>query len=42
MLAHETQANFTPAPMIRYCSLKQLTIPEFDWPFQTDMNENNL
>ena len=27
--------------MIRYCSSKQLTIPEFDWPFQTDMDDNN-
>jgi hypothetical protein len=40
---HEKQANLTKtrAPMIRYCSSKQLTIPEFDWPFQTDLDENN-
>jgi hypothetical protein len=40
---HEKQANLTKtrAPMIRYYSSKQLTIPEFDWPFQTDLDENN-
>ena len=40
---HEKQANLTKtrASMIRYCSSKQLTIPEFDWPFQTDLDENN-
>ncbi len=40
---HEKQANLTKnrAPMIRYCSSKQLTIPGFDWPFQTDLDENN-
>ena len=27
--------------MIQYCSSKQLTIAEFDWPFQTDLDENN-
>ncbi len=40
---HEKQANLTKtrAPMIRYCSSKQLTIPELDWLFQTDLDENN-
>ena len=40
---HEKRAKLTKtrAPMIRYCSSKQLTIPEFDWPFQTDMDDNN-
>ena len=27
--------------MIRYCSQKQLTLAEFDWPFQTALDENN-
>ena len=27
--------------MIRSCSSKQLTLAEFDWPFQTDLDENN-
>lgn len=27
--------------MIRYCSSKQLTIAEFDWPFETALNKNN-
>lgn len=27
--------------MIRYCSSKQLTIPEFDWPFQVALDEHN-
>jgi hypothetical protein len=40
---HEKQAKHTKTgtPMIRYCSSKQLTLPEFDWPFQTDLDENN-
>ena len=40
---HEKQAKLTKtrALMIRYCSSKQLTITEFDWPFQTDLDENN-
>ena len=40
---HEKQANHTKtrAPMIRYCSAKQLTIAEFDWPFETALDENN-
>jgi hypothetical protein len=40
---HEKQANLTKtlAPIIRYYSSKQLTITEFDWPFQTDLDENN-
>ena len=29
------------APMIRYRSQKQLTLAEFDWPFQTALDENN-
>ena len=29
------------APMIRYCSSRQLTLAEFDWPFQTGLDENN-
>jgi transposase, IS5 family len=27
--------------MIRYCSHKQLSLAEFDWPFQTALDENN-
>jgi hypothetical protein len=40
---HEKQAKLTKtrAPMIRYCSSKQLTLAEFDWPFQTHLDENN-
>ncbi len=40
---HEKQANLTKtrAPMIQYSSSKQLTITEFDWPFQTDLDEYN-
>ncbi len=40
---HEKQAKLTKtcAPMIRSSSSKQLTIAEFDWPFQTDLDENN-
>ena len=40
---HEKQAKRpkTRAPMIRYCSSKQLTLAEFDWPFQTDLDANN-
>ncbi len=42
-MVHEKQAYHTKirAPMIRYCSAKQLTIAEFDWPFQTALDENN-
>lgn len=29
------------APMIRTCSSKQLTIAEFDWPFETALDKNN-
>jgi len=29
------------APMIRYHSQKQLSLTEFDWPFQTALDENN-
>ena len=40
---HEKQANPTKnrAPMIRYQSHKQLSLAEFDWPFQTVLDENN-
>ena len=42
-MVHEKQAKHTKtrAPMIRYCSSKQLTLTEFDWPFQTDLDEYN-
>ena len=29
------------APMIRYRSQKQLSLAEFDWPFQVALDENN-
>jgi len=29
------------APMIRYRSQKQLTLAEFDWPFQVALDESN-
>lgn len=29
------------APMIRTCSSKQLTIAEFDWPFETTLDKHN-
>ena len=40
---HEKQAipNKTRAPMIRYSSSKQLTLAEFDWPFETALDKNN-
>jgi len=40
---HENQATSigNRAPMIRYQSQKQLPLAEFDWPFQTKLNENN-
>ena len=40
---HEKQAKLTKsrAPMICSCSSKQLTLAEFDWPFQTVLDENN-
>lgn len=40
---HEKQANSSEnrAPMIRYQSNKQLPLAEFDWPFQTKLDENN-
>jgi len=40
---HGKQANLTKdrAPMIRYHSHKQLSLAEFDWPFQTALDENN-
>ena len=42
-MMHEKQANPTKnrAPMIRYHSQKQLSLTEFDWPFQTALDENN-
>ena len=42
-MVHEKHAKHTKtrAPMIRYCSSKQLTLTEFDWPFQTDLDEYN-
>ena len=40
---HEKQAKPTQngAPMIRCRSHKQLPLSEFDWPFQTALDENN-
>ncbi len=40
---HEKTANQlkTRAPMIRTCSSKQLTIAEFDWPFDTALDKDN-
>ncbi len=40
---HENQAFTTKkrAPMIRYRSQNQLSLAEFDWPFQTALDENN-
>jgi hypothetical protein len=40
---HEKTANQlkTRAPMIRTCSSKQLTIAEFDWPFDTALDKHN-
>lgn len=40
---HEKVAPTTKnrAPMIRYQSDKQLSLAEFDWPFQTALDENN-
>ena len=40
---HGKQANLTKnrAPMIRYHSHKQLSLAEFDWPFQSALDENN-
>lgn len=29
------------APMIRICSSKQLTLAEFDWPFETTLDKHN-
>ncbi len=42
-MVHEKQAKLTKnrALMIRSCSSKQLTLAEFDWPFQTVLDENN-
>ena len=43
IIVHEKQANLATnhAPMIRYHSHKQPSPSEFDWPFQTAMDENN-
>jgi len=40
---HEKRAHLDKnrAPMIRYHSQKQLSLTEFDWPFQTALDENN-
>ena len=40
---HEKQASHSGnrAPTIRYQSQKQLSFAEFDWPFQTALDENN-
>ena len=40
---HEKQADSSGnrAPMIRYQSHKQRPLAEFDWPFQTKLDENN-
>ena len=40
---HEKRAPLEKnrAPMIRYQSQKQLPLAEFDWPFQTALDENN-
>jgi len=40
---HEKQAFLSKkcAPMIRYRSQKQLSLTEFDWPFQTVLDKNN-
>ncbi len=42
-MVHEKQDIPTKrrAPMIRYQSQKQLPLAEFDWPFQTALDENN-
>jgi hypothetical protein len=43
IVVHKKQAKPTKnrASMIRSCSSKQLTLAEFDWPFQTVLDENN-
>ena len=40
---HEKQANLLKnrAAMIRYKSQKQLSLAEFDWPFQTALDDHN-
>ena len=42
-MLHGKYTNLTKnrAPMIRYHSQKQLPLAEFDWPFQTALDENN-
>lgn len=41
-MMHGKQANATKytAPMIRTHSHRQLSLTEFDWPFQTALDEN--
>ena len=43
IIAHEKRAHPAEnrAPMIRYHSQKQLSLAEFDWPFQAALDENN-
>ena len=43
MIVHEKRAYLEKnrAPMIRYQIQKQLSLAEFDWPFQTALDENN-
>ena len=43
IIMHEKQASALKkcAPMIRYQSHKQLSLAEFDWPFQTALDDSN-
>ena len=43
IIAHEKRAHPAEnrAPMIRYHSHRQLSLADFDWPFQTALDENN-
>jgi len=43
IIVHEKRVHLEKnrAPMIRYHSQKQLSLAEFDWPFQTALDENN-
>ena len=43
IIVHEKPAHLDEnrAPMIRYHSQKQLSLAEFDWPFQTALDANN-
>lgn len=42
-MVHEKQAKPTKkrAPMIRTRSQQQLSLPEFDWPFQVALDQTN-